>query len=100
MHIKMYQHVRVLTRRYQKVCRQYIFTIFLCRNKPSLTEAEKAAEVKCYGRLTREKIDWHPSRILCIRFNVKQPYGDSSIVGVPAGYRYIVKSNSQTGCKS
>ena len=51
------------------------------------TEAEKAAELKCYGKLTREKVDWHPSRILCIRFNVKQPYGDSSIIGVPAGYK-------------
>lgn len=55
--------------------------------KIQLTEAEKAAELKCYGKLTREKVDWHPSRILCIRFNVKQPYGDSSIIGVPAGYK-------------
>ena len=55
--------------------------------KRPLTDAEKAAEMKCYGKLTREKVDWHPSRILCIRFNVKQPYGDSSIIGVPAGYK-------------
>ena len=55
--------------------------------KIQLTEAEKAAQLKCYGKLTREKVDWHPSRILCIRFNVKQPYGDSSIIGVPAGYK-------------
>ena len=57
------------------------------KNKLTLTEAEKAAKLKCYGKLTRETVDWHPSRILCIRFNVKQPYGDSSIIGVPSGYK-------------
>ena len=53
----------------------------------SLTEAEKAAQLKCYGRLTREKVEWHPARLLCIRFNVKQPYGDSSLIGAPPGYK-------------
>jgi len=43
--------------------------------------------LKCYGKLTREKVEWHPARILCIRFNVKQPYGDSSIIGAPPGYK-------------
>ena len=52
-----------------------------------LSEAEKAADLKCYGKLTREKVEWHPARILCIRFNVKQPYGDSSIIGAPPGYK-------------
>ena len=53
----------------------------------SLTEAEKAAKLKCYGKLTREKVEWHPARLLCIRFNVKQPYGDSSLIGAPPGYK-------------
>lgn len=57
------------------------------QEKVPLTDAEKAAELKCFGKLTRETVDWHPARILCIRFNVKEPYGDSSIIGVPSGYR-------------
>ena len=59
------------------------------KNKDTLplSEAEKAADLKCYGKLTREKVEWHPARILCIRFNVKQPYGDSSIIGAPPGYK-------------
>ena len=46
-------------------------------------DAKKAAQMKMYGRLTREKVDWHPAKMLCIRFNVKHPYGDYSVVGVP-----------------
>ena len=61
--------------------------IFEKQQKVTLTEAEKAAELKCFGKLTRETVEWHPARILCIRFNVKEPYGDSSIIGVPSGYR-------------
>ena len=31
-------------------------------------DAKKAAKMKMYGRLTREKVEWHPAKILCIRF--------------------------------
>ena len=51
-----------------------------------LTESEKAVKMKLYGNLTREVIQWHPARLLCIRFNVKPPFGDDSVVGsVPSG---------------
>lgn len=42
----------------------------------------KAADMKMFGKLTREQVDWHPARVLCIRFNVKHPYSDYSVVGV------------------
>jgi hypothetical protein len=49
-------------------------------------DAKKAAKMKMFGTLTREKVEWHPAKILCIRFNVKHPYGDYSVVGVaPSG---------------
>ena len=51
-----------------------------------LTEAEKAAKMKLYGNLTREVLQWHPARLLCLRFNVKPPFGDDSVVGsIPSG---------------
>ena len=31
-------------------------------------DAKKAAKMKMYGRLTRERVEWHPAKILCIRF--------------------------------
>jgi len=50
-------------------------------------DSMKAAELKLFGRLTREKIEWHPAKLLCIRFNVKHPYGDYSVIGVPATHK-------------
>ena len=31
-------------------------------------DAKKAAKMKMYGKLTRERVEWHPAKILCIRF--------------------------------
>lgn len=31
----------------------------------------------------REKVEWHPDRLLCRRFNVPHPYPDSTVVGIP-----------------
>ena len=41
----------------------------------------KAADMKMFGRLTRSTEDWHPARLVCVRFNVPHPYGDYSVVG-------------------
>ena len=35
-------------------------------------DAKKAAKMKMYGKLTRERVEWHPAKILCIRF-AQQP---------------------------
>ncbi|XP_033117559.1 G patch domain-containing protein 1-like [Anneissia japonica] len=43
----------------------------------------KAAEMKMFGRLTRDTFEWHPDRLLCKRFNIPDPYPGSSIVGLP-----------------
>ena len=47
------------------------------------SEQTKAAKMKMYGTLTREKFEWHPDRILCKRFNIPVPYPGSETVGVP-----------------
>ena len=52
-----------------------------------VNDATKAAKLKLFGSLTHEKIEWHPAKLLCIRFNVKHPYGDHSVVGVPASHK-------------
>ena len=44
-------------------------------------ELRRAADMKMFGQLTRTTEDWHPARLLCVRFNVAQPYGDPSVVG-------------------
>jgi G patch domain-containing protein 1 len=39
-----------------------------------LTEMEKAAADKKYGKLTRVEFEWRPHSVLCKRFNVPNPY--------------------------
>ena len=41
----------------------------------------KAADMKMFGKLTRTSEDWHPARLVCVRFNVPHPYGDYNTVG-------------------
>ena len=33
----------------------------------------------------REVVEWHPAKLLCIRFDVKPPFADASVVGVAPG---------------
>lgn len=35
-----------------------------------------------FGDMTRTKYEWHPAKDLCKRFNVTNPYPQSSLVGV------------------
>nr|CAG4643718.1 EOG090X013U [Lepidurus arcticus] len=37
-------------------------------------ERKNAARMKLYGKMTREMCEWHPDRMLCIRFNVPNPF--------------------------
>ncbi|XP_023224249.1 G patch domain-containing protein 1-like isoform X1 [Centruroides sculpturatus] len=46
-------------------------------------DQKKAAEMKMFGKLTREKFEWHPAKVLCKRFNVPNPYSDCTMVGLP-----------------
>ncbi|XP_048371961.1 G patch domain-containing protein 1 isoform X2 [Sphaerodactylus townsendi] len=48
-----------------------------------LDDKQAAAKMKMFGKLTREKFEWHPDKLLCKRFNVPDPYSESSIVGLP-----------------
>jgi G patch domain-containing protein 1 len=43
---------------------------------PQHAEKAKAAQMKMFGRLTRETAEWVPARLLCVRFNVKNPFAD------------------------
>ena len=56
-------------------------------SEPKSNDSIKAAKLKMFGRLTREKIEWHPAKLLCIRFNVKHPYSDYSVIGVPTSHK-------------
>ncbi|GFR61816.1 G patch domain-containing protein 1 [Elysia marginata] len=47
------------------------------------TDEVKAAEMKMFGKLTREECEWHPHQLLCKRFNVPNPFPGSDIVGIP-----------------
>ncbi|XP_061863629.1 G patch domain-containing protein 1 isoform X2 [Colius striatus] len=48
-----------------------------------LNDKETAVKMKMFGKLTRDTFEWHPEKLLCKRFNVPDPYPDSSIVGLP-----------------
>ncbi|XP_075694562.1 G patch domain-containing protein 1 [Rhinoderma darwinii] len=42
-----------------------------------------AVKMKMFGKLTRDKYEWHPDRLLCKRFNIPDPYPGSTIIGLP-----------------
>ncbi|XP_069495281.1 G patch domain-containing protein 1 isoform X2 [Ambystoma mexicanum] len=42
-----------------------------------------AVKMKMFGKLTRDKFEWHPEKLLCKRFNIPDPYPGSTIVGLP-----------------
>ncbi|NXY59956.1 GPTC1 protein, partial [Callaeas wilsoni] len=48
-----------------------------------VNDKETAVKMKMFGKLTRDKFEWHPDKLLCKRFNVRDPYPDSSVVGLP-----------------
>ncbi|XP_070809131.1 G patch domain-containing protein 1 isoform X3 [Pituophis catenifer annectens] len=49
----------------------------------NVDDKEAAAKMKMFGKLTREKFEWHPDKLLCKRFNIPDPYAESCIVGLP-----------------
>lgn len=49
-----------------------------------MDDKQAAVEMKMFGKLTRETLEWHPDKLLCKRFNVPDPY---------PGYRRHVKLN-------
>ncbi|XP_073914951.1 G patch domain-containing protein 1 isoform X2 [Castor canadensis] len=48
-----------------------------------LTDKQSAVKMKMFGKLTRDTFEWHPDKLLCKRFNVPDPYPDSTLVGLP-----------------
>ncbi|NXR06686.1 GPTC1 protein, partial [Semnornis frantzii] len=48
-----------------------------------IDDKETAVKMKMFGKLTRDTFEWHPEKLLCRRFNVPDPYPDSSIAGLP-----------------
>eukprot|EP00090_Calanus_glacialis_P046116 TRINITY_DN8895_c0_g1_i1.p1 TRINITY_DN8895_c0_g1~~TRINITY_DN8895_c0_g1_i1.p1 ORF type:complete len:643 (-),score=297.67 TRINITY_DN8895_c0_g1_i1:97-1869(-) len=44
-------------------------------------QARRAADMKMFGQLTRTVEEWHPAKLVCVRFNVAHPYGDYTVVG-------------------
>ncbi|XP_070616414.1 G patch domain-containing protein 1 [Erythrolamprus reginae] len=49
----------------------------------NVNDKAAAAKMKMFGKLTREKFEWHPDKLLCKRFNIPDPYAESCIVGLP-----------------
>ncbi|CAL1536527.1 unnamed protein product [Lymnaea stagnalis] len=49
----------------------------------NVSDHAKAAEMKMFGKLTREEFEWHPDQLVCRRFNVPNPYPGSDVVGLP-----------------
>ena len=47
------------------------------------SDQAKAANMKMFGKLTRDSFEWHPENTLCKRFNIPNPYPGSRLVGVP-----------------
>ncbi|XP_024094056.2 G patch domain-containing protein 1 [Pongo abelii] len=46
-------------------------------------DKQSAVKMKMFGKLTRDTFEWHPDKLLCKRFNVPDPYPDSTLVGLP-----------------
>ncbi|XP_078608673.1 G patch domain-containing protein 1-like isoform X2 [Branchiostoma floridae x Branchiostoma japonicum] len=47
-----------------------------------VSDKAQAAGMKMFGGLTRDRMEWHPDKLLCRRFNVPNPYPESTIVGL------------------
>lgn len=45
-----------------------------------------------FGEMTRITYQWYPSNELCKRFNVQNPFPDSSLVGVPELQKRLTKT--------
>lgn len=52
--------------------------------------------MKMFGDMTRIKYQWYPSNELCKRFNVQNPFPDSSIVGVPELQKRATKNSADS----
>ncbi|XP_058530584.1 G patch domain-containing protein 1 isoform X1 [Ochotona princeps] len=48
-----------------------------------VNDKQSAVKMKMFGKLTRDTFEWHPDKLLCKRFNVPDPYPDSTVVGLP-----------------
>ncbi|XP_040266058.1 G patch domain-containing protein 1 isoform X2 [Bufo bufo] len=48
-----------------------------------MSDKAAAVKMKMFGKLTRDKFEWHPDRLLCRRFNIPDPYPGSTIIGLP-----------------
>ncbi|XP_073515863.1 G patch domain-containing protein 1 [Phyllobates terribilis] len=48
-----------------------------------INDKASAVKMKMFGKLTRDKYEWHPDRLLCKRFNIPDPYPGSAIIGLP-----------------
>ncbi|CAH2324209.1 G patch domain-containing 1 [Pelobates cultripes] len=48
-----------------------------------LNDKASAVKMKMFGKLTRDKFEWHPDKLLCKRFNIPDPYPGSTIIGLP-----------------
>ncbi|XP_073416956.1 G patch domain-containing protein 1 isoform X2 [Dendrobates tinctorius] len=48
-----------------------------------INDKASAVKMKMFGKLTRDKYEWHPDRMLCKRFNIPDPYPGSTIIGLP-----------------
>ncbi|KAB0382282.1 hypothetical protein FD755_004199 [Muntiacus reevesi] len=48
-----------------------------------ISDKQSAVKMKMFGKLTRDIFEWHPDKLLCKRFNVPDPYPDSTLAGLP-----------------
>ena len=55
------------------------------------SDSKNAAKLGLFGKLTRQIHDWHPSSLLCKRFNVPDPYPESRFTGTVGRDRKSLK---------
>ena len=54
-----------------------------CKKSKEDCDRRKAASLGMFGRLTRITYEWHPTKLLCKRFNIPNPFPGSRVLGVP-----------------
>ncbi|KAK3744758.1 hypothetical protein QZH41_013309 [Actinostola sp. cb2023] len=57
-------------------------------------DKSSGASKTIFGALTRQRIEWHPDRLLCKRFNIPDPYPGSGSTGVPPEVPTSQRKNS------
>lgn len=75
---KLSLHEVMCTKHFDTCSSSFLFCVVpekeIIKEKDPSEDPKVAAKLNLFGKLTHTVVEWHPDKILCRRFNVKDPY--------------------------